>query len=1444
VKTTAVAAGPAFREQVAAAPAFRRRDMVLAKVREEVAGVLALGAGHTLSDRKGLRDLGLDSLMAVDLRNRLQAVVGSPLPATLAFDHPTVDALCDYLMSDVFGAQAVRGREGRAMADAAEPIAIVGLGCRMPGGANDPDAFWQLLRDGVDGISEVPADRWNARALYDADPSTPGKMNTRWGGFLRDVDRFEPQFFGISPREAVFMDPQQRIVLEVSWEALEHAGIRADQLAGSRSGVFVGISTYDYGQMLMRADDRTRLDAHIGTGISPSVTAGRLSYVLGLQGPAMSIDTACSSSLVSVHLACQSLRSGECRMALAGGVNLVLLPESNIILSKARMLSPDGRCKTFDARADGYVRSDGCGMVVLKRLSDAVADGDRVLAVIRGSAVNQDGRSSGLTVPNGPAQEALIREALAVSGLEPADISYVEAHGTGTPLGDPIEVRAIAGALGEGRTADSRLTIGSVKTNLGHLEAAAGVAALIKVVLAMEHEQLPPHLHFETPNPHLPWPELPVQVPTSLTQWEPVNGRRLAGISSFGFSGTNAHLILEQAPALPARSAHADRPRHLLTLSARSEAALAALAARYEQRLAAIGADRAAFADLCFTANAGRAQFPCRAAIVASDAAEARERLRELRTNICRGVADTAAAGTSVGFAFPEGLASPDAAVAALAASQPEFAAAFQACAGAPPAFAAQYALAAMWRAWGIQPAAVSGKGQGELAALVVAGALSLEDAIAIARRGGSAPQADADRQIAVVPSDGNPADALKRAGAGAVVDVTLSSDSEPWAAVLDRLASLYVTGVEIDWVAFDRGYDRRKIALPTYPFERERYWVDLPGRENDAAGANLLYTTEWREQPRVASSASPEEKRGTWIIFGDGQDRAAALARTLDLRGHRTVIVDRTDDYGSLAGAGSILGVVDLRNLAAARQNVDVAADSQRAAASTLQLMQALLRLPSPPPLWIATRDAQPAAGSAVSGLAHASVWGLAATAALEHPELRCIRVDLPAGGDAAGDVAALEAELRVPDGETQIAIRGARYVARFTAARPLANGPVSIAADGTYLVTGGAGALGLQVARTLADAGARHVVLTSRRDPSVDAQASIEALRATGVRVSSERADVSRIEDVRRLLASIAGDPLPLRGVVHAAGVIEDAALMQGDAARLARVMAPKVAGAWNLHAETRDLPLDFFVLFSSIAGVLGSPGQSAYGAANAFLDALAQHRRAAGLPASSIAWGPWEQAGLAAGLTSQRRWTESGIAPLVPSEALRIFRGLLRDDRAGVAVLDVEWDRLAAATADRLDRRFISDFTKPAAAAGETKTAALRQQIESAPAAARLDVGRRFVIGEVAAVLGLSPAAVSDPKKGLQDLGLDSLLALELRERLQRAAGAALPSTLVFDYPTVEALTVHLVEDVIEGGNREEPEPARSSEGADLLLRIEDLTDEQVEAMLTGKLPAEGI
>lgn len=655
-----------------------------------------------------------------------------------------------------------------------EPIAIIGMSCRFPGGANSPEAFWQLLQNGEDAIREVPPERWNVADYAEA--------NAIWyGGFLDDIDRFDPQFFGISPREAVNIDPQQRLVLEVAWEALENAGIAPDRLANSLTGVFIGITTNDYAQ-LVKQSSGLDMDVYSATGTALNAAPGRLAYTLGLQGPCAAVDTACSSSLVALHLACQSLRSRESNMAIAGGVNATLVPENFVCFAGWGMMAPDGRCKTFDARADGFVRGEGCGIIILKRLSDALADGDPILAVVRGSAVNQDGRSSGLTVPNGPAQQAVIRQALVNAGVKPAEVSYIEAHGTGTSLGDPIEVEAIGAALGDGR-GDRALMIGSVKTNIGHLESASGIAGLIKVVLSMQHGELPPHLHLQERSPRIPWPNFPIVIPGERTPW--TAQPRLAGVSSFGFSGTNAHVVLEEAPVRESASGGTERPAHILTLAARGETALRQLAGRYADYLAA---PASSLPDAAYTANTGRARLSHRLAVASETPEEAREALSLFASGqeAPELVSGQAAGGRpKVAFLFTGQGAQYVGMGRELYDTQPTFRAALDECdrllrphlerpllsviypeAGEdslldhttytqPALFALEYALAKLWQSWGIEPSAVMGHSVGEYVAACLAGVFSLEDGLKlIAARGHLMGDLPEGGQMAVVFAD------------------------------------------------------------------------------------------------------------------------------------------------------------------------------------------------------------------------------------------------------------------------------------------------------------------------------------------------------------------------------------------------------------------------------------------------------------------------------------------------------------------------------------------------------------------------------------------------------------------------------------------------------------------------------------------------------------------
>ncbi|AKT41316.1 type I polyketide synthase [Chondromyces crocatus] len=667
--------------------------------------------------------------------------------------------------------QQLRARVDTSERREREPIAVLGMACRLPGGVTSPEALWRLLEDGIDATREIPSDRWDVDAFYDPDPGAPGKMYVRRGGFLDEVDRFDAAFFGIHPREAAYIDPQHRLFWEVAWEALERAGTSPHALSGSRTGVYLGITSSDYSMLQALSLDLSELDGYAALGSASNFAPGRLSYMLGLQGPSVAVDTACSSSAVATHLACKALLSGEIDLAIVGGVNLVLSPGGNIVLSKARMLSPDGRSKAFDASADGYGRGEGCGALVLSRLGDALARRAPVLATILGSAVNQDGPSSGLTVPSGAAQQTLVREALSRAGVIPAEVGYVEAHGTGTPLGDPIELRALGAVLSEGRPAGHPLLVGSIKSNIGHLEAAAGVAGLLKAVLCLQHRRIPPHLHFRDPNPNAPWAEIQAEIPTRSMPWA-TGGRRVAGVSSFGASGTNAHLVLGDAPAPATSPLQDEHVCHLLTLSARREPALRALAARYEAYLAENPS--VSLGDVAFTTRTGRAHFPHRLALVASSASEARERLASFLASTPGPGLSSARARTDrrprIAFLFSGQGAQYPGMARALHATQPVFREAVDRCAalldphlerpitevlfppeGAPAApgaldqtavtqpalFTIAYALTTLWRSLGVEPEAVLGHSVGEIAAACCAGALSLEDAAPfIAARG------------------------------------------------------------------------------------------------------------------------------------------------------------------------------------------------------------------------------------------------------------------------------------------------------------------------------------------------------------------------------------------------------------------------------------------------------------------------------------------------------------------------------------------------------------------------------------------------------------------------------------------------------------------------------------------------------------------------------------
>ncbi|PQP41730.1 type I polyketide synthase [Mycolicibacterium austroafricanum] len=1502
-----------------------------------------------------MHDLGVGSRDAVVLTGVLSEYLGRAVSPVDFWQYPTVDALAKFLTGGEV--EPVDPGPGVRPAATNEPIAVIGLGLRLPGGADldsnieGPEAFWEFLTEGRSSVREVPEDRWEW--CEDGTPEGAAALadTTRWGSFLRDLDAFDAEYFEIIPREATRMDPQQRLLLEVTHEALENAGIAADSLAETQTGVFAGASAADYAQL--GATDLSGIDAWYSTGGALSIIANRVSYYFDLRGPSVTVDTACSSSLVAIHLACQSLRSGDSELALAAGVNLLLSPAPTRSFDRAKAMSPTGQCHAFDAGADGFVRGEGCGVAVLKRLSDAQRDGDRVLAVIRGSAVNQDGRSNGLMAPNPSAQMAVLRAAYAAAGVDPREVDYVEAHGTGTLLGDPIEARALGTVLGKGRAADAPLLLGAVKSNLGHLEAAAGIAGFAKAVLALQHNMIPANLGYQSPNPHIPFEKLRLKVVAEHTDWAPAGRPRRAGVSSFGFGGTNAHVVIEQAPVFAPSPVEEPEAVTTLVVSGKSPERIASQAAALAEWMAGAGSD-ASLVEVAHSLNHHRAQHAKFATVVARDRDQAIAGLQALAAGqSAPGVVGVAAGNPQPGTVFVYSgqgsqwpgmarqlLADEPAFANALAEIEPVFVeqvgfslrdviAGGESVSGdaqvQPVLMGLQLALTELWRSYDVHPDAVIGHSMGEVTAAVVAGALSLADGLkVIAARSSIMSRLAGQGAVALLNLDADAARSLIAdhpsveiagylsprqtvvAGLPEQVDAVIAAvtaqntfarrvnmvvashtalmdpvlpdiraalagiepniptlpflstvtgadsapvlDADYWVAnvrqpvkfsqAIVAAAADNGTFIEIsphstlgqaigntlgdgpdhhmlgtlardtdDTVTFHANlnathtsrpphtahHGEPHIVLPTTPWHRSRHWVDVrPLRRGGGVRAGALPADSavppewfceltWPAKPLVAQDG-PVDPGASWLVVGDD-----ALAAEMGKLLGRPVA---TGDGADLSSATHVLYAPTSGD----ELGYELF-EAGRAIATTAS------RVSQPPKLFLLTRNAQPVSEGDRANPGQAVLWGLGRTLALEHPDIWGALIDTDESVPAVVAARWVLAEAHAGDGEDQLVYRaGIRRVARLVHALPPApTGSGTLDADGAHLVIGATGNIGPRLVEQLAAMGAKTVVAVSR-NPGSRLDELTARLAASGTTVVTAAADASDASSLRAVFDRFGADLPPLKGVYLAAmsgGPVTLDEMTHDDVVAMFR---SKMDAAALLHQLSAGHPVEQFVLFSSISGVLGSRWLAHYAATTTFLDTFAFARRAAGLPACAINWGLWKSLADAQTGFERQATQESGLEPMddaVAITALRSFIGPQAPARATVVAAD--WPRLAAAYHTRAQLHILDDLlaTEGTAATGLTPTGdtKFRQELKECEPQRRVELLTDHVLSQIAAAMGLASTHTLDPTVGFFQFGMDSLMSVTLQRSLSESLGEALPASVVFDYPTVEALTDYL-------------------------------------------------
>jgi len=1921
-------------------------EVQIAKIWQDVLEIPQVGVNDNFFE------LGGHSLLLVQAHDRLVEIFGPQITLVDLFKYPTISALVELLADE--GLRETPSQKGRERAEArsnykstqsSTDIAVIGMSCRFPG-ADDLDTFWRNLAEGVESVTFFDEQDITATGIKPSVVRHPDYVKA--SPLLSDVEGFDAGFFGYTARDAELMDPQHRLFLECAWEAFENAGYDPIAYEGV-AGVYAGASmnTYLLNNVYPNRDtldiqddlDVATLDSMGGfllmVANDKDYLTTRVSYKLNLTGPSVNVQTACSTGLVTIHMACQSLLNGEADLFLSGGAAVQVPQQSGHLFQTGMIVSPDGHCRSFDAEAKGTVFGSGVGAVLLKRLDDAIRDGDHIYAVVKGSAVNNDGGVKvGYMAPSSEGQAAVAAEALAMSGIAPDTIGFVEAHGTGTEMGDPIEVNALTQAFRAQTEAKGFCALGSVKTNVGHLQITSGTVGFIKTVLALQHKLIPPTLHFNKPNPAIDFENSPFYVNTRLTPWKTSGTPLRAGVNSLGIGGTNAHIILEEAPLVTPVSNDLERPQHLLTLTARTEPALLELAGRYAKFFT--NNPQVSLADVCFTANTGRRPFEHRLAVPVESAAQLRDDLQSVATgehsgSVIRGQMSPQGR-PKIAFLFTGQGSQYPGMGRQLYDSQPVFRQQLDRCAeilqplldlplldvlypadgnpakldetayAQPALFALEYALAELWKSWGIEPSIVIGHSLGEYVAACIAGVFSLEDGLKLVVERARLMQAlPTDGEMWVVfateaqvrpllaayandvaiAAENGPESIVISGRTQALADIlarlheggyktqalntshafhsplmepmladfarvagrisyaapqiplvsnltgTLASDEittpaywrrhirQPvkfmagmqalvqhgceifieigpkptllgmgarcvatdkglwlpslrqgeadWQTLLNSLGQLSVCG-PVDWKGFDQPYQRRRLPLPTYPFQRQRHWLDRPATVTTAVRGNgnarpllgnklqlptlqatiyenrfsaetlpflqdhrvydeivvsgachvaMLLTaaaetfgksayvlkdvyfpepliipggqtrtvqvvltptadsnatlqlisfaaTATPEQPSVATHAegsfeqavvrsadksfqtlwercgetlsteaffqaqadrhihlgpsyrwiesikrgdreticrlrTPESlggldakqlhpglldacfglllatgilaedetwlpfgieeirvfqaldntplwghlvlrpadaaKRviadatlcdsagqvliefiglearaaslkaiqrylpnradallygydwlplaatphspsaniqGQWLIFADSQGTAGQLAQQLRAQGARCVLVtpgsaygiveqdhycvdpDQADDFAqllqdSVGTAGRFQGIVHLWS-----QDETTVEDSQwlahtqsLACASVLHLVQALVHANGlgGTRLWLVSRGGQTVGNETFSPqIQQAPLWGLGLAVALEHPELACTLVDLdPATADADD----LLASLQTADDESRIAWRqGTRHVARLTRQQAPATGQQpSIRADASYLITGGTGGLGLSTAAWMVAQGARHLVLTSRSKASKEALEAVKRMELAGAQVLLMQADVADREALAQVFHTINATLPELRGIMHCAGIIDDGMLAEQTWEHFKRALPAKIHGAWHLHQLSQALPLDFFVLFSSAASVLGNQGQGNYAAANAFLDGLAHYRRQQGLPAVSINWGPWDSVGIAVSDTAiADHMGRLGFTGIKPEVGIAALEKILAANIAQISVIDWDWQKYLAQLST--PRNFFAELSKtaPSSAMDGGATPEILHELQQASPEKRKQLLGALVHDTVRRTLGIHESVLLDPAKPLADQGLDSLMAVQMRNVLGNNLRQALPVSLAFNYPTVNDIMDYIevlmdkalgsIEPSAAAAQPAQHDDSASSSAHALLADLDKLLDEQ--------------